>query len=217
MKPYVGAIIQARLTSSRLPRKHLLQINGIPLLEHLVNRVHASIVDKVVIAAPHNPECCLNEEIFIGSENDVLDRYYQASKKYCFDYVVRITGDCALLPPSEINRVVRHCTENNLQYVSNVRPKGRFGVPDGWDVECFSFQALENAWLKATESYDREHVTSIMRHGAGFYPVYLDPPKLSVDTQEDYDRLKEFYELEAAQYKPTNTTETQWTGQMHAS
>lgn len=190
MTPYVGCIIQARLTSSRFPRKILELIDGIPVLEHIVNRVHKShLIDKVVIASPHSPECCLNEEIFIGSEEDVLDRYYQASKKYGFDIIVRITSDCPLIPVSEINRVITRLLRGDTDYVRNFP-----NVPDGWDVEAFTFKMLEEAWLKTSEQTEREHVTPYMKRSTN--AVLLEAPKLSLDTREDLERIKEFYELE---------------------
>lgn len=210
MKPYVGAIIQARLTSTRLPRKHLLELGGKPLLERMIERVRSvKSIDKVVIASPHSPECCLNEEIFIGSEHDVLDRFYQATKKYGFDVVVRLTADCPLVPPSEIERVVKALVGSHSHYATNIS-KGdeRFGTPDGWDVEAFTFQALETTWEMAVLPHDREHVTPFMREGLGFHPLYLGPPKLSVDTEEDYKRVLEFFNSESAHYQlPTTHTE----------
>jgi spore coat polysaccharide biosynthesis protein SpsF (cytidylyltransferase family) len=203
MKPLIGCIIQARLGSTRLPRKHLLQIAGKPLLEHLVNRVHSSkLIDKVVLACPENPECCLNEEIFIGSENDVLDRYYQVAKKYNFDVIVRITADCPLIPVYEIDRCIQAYLEYHTHYLTNIQTSGRFGLPDGWDCEVFSFQALEIAWENSEE---REHVTTYMKSNLGFHPVFLDPIKLSVDTLEDYERVKEFYLSECSQYQLPTT------------
>lgn len=203
-RPYIGAIIQARLTSTRLPRKHLLDMGGIPLLEHLVNRVQTStLINKVVIAAPHHPEACLDIDTFIGSETDVLDRFYQCAKHYGFDAIVRLTADCPLVPVYEINRVVKFYLEGNCDYVTNIsRPDDRFGVPDGWDVECFSFKTLEEAWKFGTAE-DREHVTPYMKRHS--YPIFLHPLKLSVDTLEDYERVKEFYALESVNYKSPNT------------
>lgn len=192
MKPIIGCIIQARLTSSRFPRKILENIGGIPVLEHLVNRVHAvDLIDKVIIASPHSPECCLNEEIFIGDENDVLDRYYQAAKKYNLDIIVRLTSDCPFIPPSEIYRVLTRLLRGDTDYCRNFP-----NVPDGWDVEAFTMKALELAWLKANEKYDREHVTNWMKSCDELKPVLLEAPKLSLDTKEDLERIREHYELE---------------------
>lgn len=189
MRPYVGCIIQARLTSSRFPRKILEDFGGVPVLEYLVNKIHSvKEIDKVVIAAPHSPECCLNEEIFIGSENDVLDRYYQAAKNYGFDIIVRITSDCPIVPVGEILRVIKRILSGDCNYVRNYP-----NVPDGFDVEAFTFQLLEEAWTNSTDSFDREHVTPYMKRSEG--AVLLESPKLSIDTKEDLVRIKEWYEL----------------------
>lgn len=206
MNPYIGAIIQARLTSSRFPRKILEPIGGIPVLEHLVNRVHlVRLIDQVVIASPHSPECCLNEEIFIGNENDVLDRYYQASKKYNFDIIVRLTSDCPFIPPAEIAGCIESYLklnkERGIEYLTNVGSSGRFGVPDGWDVEVFSAKMLEKAWLNTTDLKERENVTPYMKRNEN--SITIEAPKLSLDTKEDLERIKEWYELERQVY-PNN-------------
>jgi spore coat polysaccharide biosynthesis protein SpsF (cytidylyltransferase family) len=144
-------------------------------------------VDKVVIAAPHQLGVCLNEELFIGSENDVLDRYYKCAKKYGFDVVVRVTSDCPLLPPAEIDRVINRLLERDTHYVTN-RP----AVVDGWDCEVMTYSSLKEAWQKAKSSYDREHVTNWIKLNSENNPIFLDGPKLSVDTEEDLERMKTY-------------------------
>lgn len=202
-----GVIIQARLTSTRLPRKITRQIGGISILEHLVKRAHASgIFDKVIIAAPHSPECCLNEEIFIGDENDVLDRYYQAAKKYDLNFIMRLTADCPLVPLYEMKRVMDRLMLGDTDYVTNVSHEGRFGTPDGWDVEAFTMLGLKKTWLKTHDGRegqhrsDREHVTSYMKTDKSLNPVFLEPLKLSVDAEDDLIHIREFYELERKAY-----------------
>jgi len=168
--------------------KIAMPIGGLSLLEHLVNRVYrAKSVNKVVIAAPHKIDLCMNEETFIGSEEDVLDRYYQCAKKYRFDVIVRLTADCPFVPPYEIDRVEEALLP--CDYATN-RPCS----PDGWDVEVFTFAALEDAWKHATDKYEREHVTPFIKSHAT--SVVLASPKLSVDTEEDLERVRRFYELE---------------------
>lgn len=198
LKPYIGCIIQARLTSTRFPRKITEPIEGIPVLEHLVNRCRLSrYIDRVIIAAPHSPEVCLNETIFIGSEHDVLDRYYQAAKEHKLDVIVRVTSDCPIVPVYELNRCIKYFLEGHTDYVTNIGVLGRFGTPDGWDVEVFSFKALEKAWLYAEE---REHVTKYMKEDVTLNPIVLNPLKLSVDTRSDLNIVREFYELERKAY-----------------
>lgn len=182
MKPYVGLIIQARLNSSRFPNKILETIGGRTILETVVSRCHeAKLVDKVVLAMPENPMCCLNEEIFIGSNENVLDRYYQCARYYNFDVIVRITADCPLTLPFEIDRCVDYFLSNQIDYVTN-RP----AMPDGFDVEVFSFLALEKAW---SEFKTDEHVTT---HIKTMNAVLLDAPKLSVDEPTDLERVKQW-------------------------
>lgn len=187
MKPYIGIIIQARLGSSRFPGKIRESIYGKPMLEHIINQCHESkLARDVIIASPENPMLCLDERLFIGSEDDVLDRYYQCAKHCGFDIIVRITADCPLIHPIEIDRCIQYLIDHNLDYTTN-RP----GMPDGFDVEVFTFCTLEKAWQEAKEPYDREHVTSYIKSN-GFKKHELEPLKLSVDTKEDLERVKQW-------------------------
>jgi spore coat polysaccharide biosynthesis protein SpsF (cytidylyltransferase family) len=126
-------------------------------------------------------------EIFEGSEDNVLDRFYKCARRYKLDRIVRLTGDCPLLPPSEIDRVVNALT-GHLDYVTN-RP----AAPDGWDVEAMTFEALEEAYRRASDPYEQEHVTPYIKQN--LVRLYLDSPKLSLDTLEDYERIINWYEL----------------------
>lgn len=190
--PYTGCIIQARLSSTRLPMKVVEELNGIPILEHVVNRVRrADIIDQLVIAAPHQLDVCMNEDLFIGSEDDVLDRYYQCALEYKFDIIVRITADCPFVPPYEIDRVVNTLMDERADYATN-RPS----VPDGWDVEAMTFKSLELAHKNTIDQYDREHVTPWIKRNDSFRKLFLDAPKLSLDTPDDLERIRRWYEYE---------------------
>ena len=163
----VVAIIQARMSSQRLPGKVLMDICGKPMLQRVIDRVkQAKLVDNIVVATTTKPlnrniirlaeEC--NVRSYVGSEDDVLDRYYQAvvnlsSLKIHWETIVRITADCPLIDPKVIDKVIRYYLDNGYDYVSNV---GNY--PDGFDVEVFSYKALKKAWEEATNPYDREHV-----------------------------------------------------------
>jgi spore coat polysaccharide biosynthesis protein SpsF (cytidylyltransferase family) len=159
------AIIQARMGSTRLPGKMLMDIAGRPAVAHVVGRVrNAHTVNTVVLAttteagddaladwAEKNGVPC-----YRGSANDVLDRYYEAAKQYGADVVVRITGDCPLADPAVIDRVVSAYQEGDCEYASNtIQPT----YPDGLDCEVFSFVALEKAWKEALLPSEREHAT----------------------------------------------------------
>ena len=141
------AIIQARLTSSRFPNKILQKIENKTLIELLISRLKKSkYLDKIVLAIPKNKKNKLlrnkikkNIDIFAGSEKDVLDRYFQAAKKFKAKTIVRICGDCPLIDPKVVDKIVNFYQKNDFDYVSNtIKPT----YPDGLDVEVFNFDTL---------------------------------------------------------------------------
>ncbi len=161
----VGIIIQARMGSTRLPGKVLKEVDGKSLLSYLIDRLKIvknaqTILLATTIAAGDNILVDLARKAGIssyrGSEEDVLDRYYQACKKFKLDIIVRVTGDCPLADPGVIEKGISIFLNNNYDYVSNVHPAT---YPDGFDVEIFSFKALETAWKNASKKSEREHVT----------------------------------------------------------
>ncbi len=165
----VVAIIQARMGSSRLPGKSLAEIEGRPMLWHVIQRVkRASLIDRVVVATSTAPaddaiqEMCRENDVpcYRGSENDVLDRFYGAARGEKASQVVRITADCPLIDPEVIDRVVRRFQRGDLDYASNAMVRS---YPDGLDTEIFSFSALERAWHEASKASEREHVTPYLR------------------------------------------------------
>jgi spore coat polysaccharide biosynthesis protein SpsF len=163
------AIIQARMASSRLPDKVLLDIHGRPMLVWVVERTRrAKRVDQVVVAttdsAADDPvaDCCerSGSPFYRGSESDVLDRYYQAAGRYGADVIVRITADCPLIDPDLIDDTLEVFTNEGLDFATNRLPPpwGRT-YPIGMDTEVFSYAALDRAWKETDQSYQREHVT----------------------------------------------------------
>jgi glutamate-1-semialdehyde 2,1-aminomutase/spore coat polysaccharide biosynthesis protein SpsF len=170
----VVAIIQARMGSTRLPGKVLADLDGEPMLGRIVARVQrARLVQKIVIAtteaALDNPitEFCASKNValFRGHETDVLDRYYHAAKEHAAQVVVRITGDCPLIDPEVIDRVITAYLGDGCDYASNILV---CTYPDGLDAEVFSFAALETAWRDARRATDREHVTPYLRTSKRF-------------------------------------------------
>ena len=167
------AIIQARMGSSRLPGKVLLDLAGRPVLRHGVERVRkARLVDRVLVATTDRPgderirQFCREQGIvcFGGSETDVLDRYWQAALSAGAgpgDGIVRITADCPLIDPVVIDLVIETFLACGADYVSNVQPPT---FPDGLDVEAFKFSALQTAWKEARLVSEREHVTPYLRN-----------------------------------------------------
>lgn len=169
MNGKVVAIVQARMASTRLPGKVLADIGGHPMLWHVINRAKAArTVDQIVVAtsasSADNPifDFCAQQGIacFRGNETDVLDRLYQAARKFRADIVIRLTADCPLVDPQVIDKVANTYLKGGYDYVSNTL---RYTYPDGLDVEVFSFQALEKAWREAVSFVEREHVTPYIR------------------------------------------------------
>jgi spore coat polysaccharide biosynthesis protein SpsF (cytidylyltransferase family) len=163
------AILQARMGSTRLPGKSMKEVEGKPLLWHVIQRLKKSRrIEKIVVATTEKKDDEVIVELakregagfFQGSEGDVLDRYYHAAKKYRADIIVRVTADCPLLDPQATDRVIEKFLEGGFDYVSNTDPPT---YPDGLDTEVFSFAALERAWTEAKLLSEREHVTPYMR------------------------------------------------------
>ena len=184
------AIIQARMTSSRLPGKILADIAGKPLLYHVVNRARqARTLELVVVATTDRPtddpteRCCMSMGVvcFRGSEADVLDRYYRAAEKFAADAIVRLTADCPLLDPRVIDKVVGFFREGNYDYVCNTMPPT---YPDGLDTEVFRFESLTRAWREARLQSEREHVTSYIWKQPGLFRLG------NVDNDADYSKLR---------------------------
>lgn len=197
------SIIQARISSTRLPNKVLLNLEGKTVLEHVVSRVaQAQRVSGVVVATTIKKEdlaivkmCAgLGYSVFCGSENDVLDRFYQAARLFEADHLVRITADCPMMDPALIDQVVRLHLDAGSDYTSNILEET---FPDGEDIEVFTFKALKTAWERADLTSEREHVTPfIQKHGDLFKLTNLKSPhnlggkRWTIDNDEDYEFLK---------------------------
>ncbi len=158
----IVCIVQARMSSTRLPGKVLLPLAGREVLAHVLERLaFCQTLNEVVVATSSDAsddvlaQWCYARgvTVFRGSLQDVLDRYYQCALRSRADAVVRITADCPALDPSLVDEVVRgfHSGNYDLFYLS-----GEF--PDGLDCAVFSFSALERAWREATLASEREHV-----------------------------------------------------------
>ena len=173
------AIVQARMSSQRLPGKVMKEILGRPLITYTLERLRAARqIDKIILATSddktNDPLCrCvegLGYAVFRGSEDDVVDRFYQAAKKFQATHVVRITGDCPLLDPFIIDQVVDVFQKQNADLVLT-GPKFAEGV----DCEIFSAKALERAWREANRKSEREHVTQyFLNHPELFKSLKLE-------------------------------------------
>lgn len=160
-----AAIIQGRMTSTRLPGKVLADIAGTPLLGHVIQRANAAgVFDVVLVATSTDPaddpieRYCRERGVgcFRGSLEDVLERYYQAACSTDADCITRLTADCPLLDPAVIRKIVGVFDPARYDYVSNAI---RRTYPDGLDTEVFSMAALTQARNEATLPSEREHVT----------------------------------------------------------
>ena len=164
----VIAIIQARMGSTRLPGKVLMEVNDRPLLAYQLDRISKSKkLDKIVIATSILEKDDVIEnfckeygvDCYRGSENDVMSRYYECAKKYNPDTVVRMTADCPLIDPEIIDKVVQKFECDNVDYCGNTVPPESSRFPDGSDVEVFSMKALERSNVEVKDTRLREHVT----------------------------------------------------------
>lgn len=209
--------IQARSTSKRFPRKSFADLCGRTVLEHVIDSCQqaARYINRyaykehtfveVAVLCPKGDEIATvmgpRVNIIEGSEDDVLSRYFTAGKTFASNYIVRVTADCPLIPPYLITKHIQSAVKNMHDYISNVDERFRTGF-DGMDCEVISTRALE--WLDetATEKSDREHVTTLIRRSPpkwasiGHVIGFLDTSsmKLSVDTPEDLERVRDQYE-----------------------
>ena len=199
------AIIQARMSSRRLPGKVLLPLAGQPIITQIVRRLRACrTLEQIILATSINAEddpiesLCSQIDIpcFRGSLNDVLDRYYQAAKIYGAKTIVRITADCPVIDPVVVDAVVTACLAGDYDYFGHA---GKF--PDGLDVEVFKFDALEKAWREAKLASEREHVGPYLSKNpelfkCGSLVIFneLEHHRWTVDEPCDYELLKIIYD-----------------------
>lgn len=192
--------------SIRLPGKVMRPICGVPLISLLMERLAKSgHIDQIVLATSKDPRNdslvrCVRElghAVYQGSEDDVLDRFYQAAREVRADTVVRITGDCPLIDPSLVDEVIDRYFESGADYVCNTSPPT---YPDGLDTEVFSFQVLETAWSQAKKPYEREHVTPFVRESKQFICLNhandtdVSAERWTVDEPEDFDVVRKIFE-----------------------
>jgi len=203
----VCAIVQARMGSTRLPGKVLIEVLGRPLLAYLVERLRrARSLDEVVIATSTKPQddaiadfCArLPVACFRGDEDDVLGRYYAAALEHRADLIVRVTGDCPLIDPEVVDRCVEAFLEHQPDYASNIHLKS---YPLGISVEVVSIGALAQAFEEATAVPDREHVTPFVHRRPDRFTLHHvvadvdhSQHRWTVDTPEDLDLVSRLLE-----------------------
>ena len=207
------AITQARIGSTRLPEKILKTINDVSLLEMHIRRIQQSkLITKLKVATTDEPdadkivEICnkLNVEVYKGSVNNVLERFYQTALPESPDWIVRLTSDCPLIDSVEIDKVIQFAITKDLDYVSNtLKPT----FPDGIDTEVFKFSALERALKEAKLASELEHVTpyiwknsyymggNVFKSDCVVNEVDYSDVRLTVDTLEDFKVIEKLIEL----------------------
>ncbi|MFM7850888.1 MAG: cytidylyltransferase domain-containing protein [Flammeovirgaceae bacterium] len=208
--PNVVTIVQARVSSTRLPGKAMLPLCGEPLLLRMIERVKmAKLVGNVVVATTTSAEdnaivalCEKNSiEVYRGSKSDLLNRHYQVANKYKATAVVKIPSDCPLIDPTIIDNVIQFYLNNKFDYVSNLHPAT---YPDGNDVEIMSFDALEQAWENAIAPMELEHTTPYLWERPEHFSIgnvkwqtnldYSMSHRFTIDYPEDYEFIKQIYE-----------------------
>jgi glutamate-1-semialdehyde 2,1-aminomutase len=202
----VVAIVQARMGSTRLPKKVMKLINGVPMIELLLARLSRSKkIDKIVLATSEDP---LNQTLidhvsglgFVceqGSENDVLERYVDVAEKHAADIIVRITGDCPLVDPQLVDECISRFHQENVDYLTNTLI---LSYPDGLDIEVVRFSALRKALQESSKPFDREHVTPYVRE-SGLFSTFsyehdedLSELRWTVDNFEDFEVISNVFQ-----------------------
>lgn len=202
-------IIQAHMGSTRLPGKIMKKICNKEVLLHVYERcIRAKLVDKIVIATSKNEEnnvieeFCIkhNIECFRGSENDVLDRYYECAKNYSPDIIIRVTSDCPLLEPRLIDFWVSNMLKDSIDFIEEEKE-----IFTGFGLDIFTNNALTKMKQNATLEKQKEHVIGYYYDNKDKfkYKAYqlTDELKylyrnyrLTLDTKEDFELIKLIYE-----------------------
>jgi glutamate-1-semialdehyde 2,1-aminomutase len=185
----IVALVQARMGSTRLPRKVLKPIVNKPMIELLLTRLsQSSELDEIVVATSKEKQNdqlqsvveLLGYRCTRGSEKDVLNRFYESAKSLKADIVVRITGDCPLVDSTLVDQCIQGYKDAKVDYFSNIDPRT---YPDGLDIEVMSFESIERANNETDSKFDREHVTPYIRNSVSF-------SKSSIQHTEDFSTLR---------------------------
>ena len=200
-------MIQARIGSNRLPEKVLKSIEGKPMIWHVINRVKKiPNLQQIILITTQKEEdnelAKIADEheisLFRGDENDVLNRHYECAVSNKADHIIRITGDCPLIDPNIVQKILEFYLENNYDYVSNtINPT----FPDGLDTEIFSFKTLMDSNENAKLPSEREHVTPYITNHPEKFNLFnfenerdLSFLRWTVDEELDLQLIKKIYE-----------------------
>lgn len=210
-KGKVVLIIQARMGATRLPGKSMMLLAGKPLIEQIFLRVkRTKKADVIVLATTEqqqdDPLCEVAKrygiEVLRGSENDLVDRYYQAAMKYNADFIVRLPADNPVVEPREIDKIIEHYLNSDDDFSANTHNILGNEYPDGLGAEIFSIQKLREIWETTTDPRNREHPhTYFYEHPEKYKIGTVKCPRefrrpdlvLDVNTQQEFDFLAELY------------------------
>lgn len=205
----IWATIEARMNSTRLPGKVLLDAAGEPMLERMVERVRRvpsiqGIIIATTTSAGDDPIVELGERMHInvyrGSEDDVMSRVLNAAQTYGVDVIVELTGDCPVIDPLLIERVIRAYVDNGVDYCSNILVRS---YPIGMDTQVFGTHILADAFRRTSDPSDREHVSLFIYRHPELYSLHnvladthhCSPElRLTLDTTEDLRLLRGVFE-----------------------
>ncbi len=205
----ICATIEARMTSTRLPGKVLTPCLGKPMLELMVERVRrVPSLDGIIIATTTNrtddPVAALADRLGVGcwrgSEEDVLTRVLEAAQAFDVDVIVELTGDCPLMDPEIVERVIQEYRRAGVDYVSNVLTRG---YPIGMDTEVFATAVLADVARRSDDPVDHEHVSVYIYQHPEIYtlgnvaaPPQCERPRLrlTLDTPEDLQVIRSVFE-----------------------
>jgi len=204
----VGAIVQARMGSTRLPGKVLKNLSkNYSVLGLLIERLKISKeLDKIIIATTSNENNkAIIEEVkkynvdwYIGDEENVLKRYYDAAKKYKLNIIIRITSDCPFVDPKILDDMIKFYKLNSYDYIRNVDETTNFSR--GFEIEIFNFEALEKAFKNAKSKPEKEHVTYYLYTHPEEFSVFsyniedlekFDDLRLTIDEKDDLEMCRE--------------------------
>jgi len=212
-------IIQARMGSSRLPGKVLMNIGKKPILQWVIERTkRAKLIDGVMVATSNKKQDDsierlvkkLNVECFRDSEEDVLKRFHLAAQKKKASTIVRITADCPFIDPLIIDKIIKVHFKNKNDYTAN---DVESNYSRGMDVEIFNFESLEKANFNAKKTYQREHVTAFIYEHPEIFKIEISKAKgilkrpkfrLCVDTKEDLQVIRKIYKALSESRKEIN-------------
>lgn len=200
----VLAVIQARCNSTRLPNKILYKINNAELLKFQIERVKkCKTINKLIVATSRNKKnlslfnFCLKNRIqfFKGSENNVISRFFQIAKNEQAKIIVRLTADCPLVDPRDIDRIVKTIKKGHYDYVANTVPPDTSSWPDGSDVEAFTFSALKKVMRTDLSQQEKEHVTFPFWKRKNFLCHQITQTKNYSNLRYTLDYIEDFYVL----------------------